>query len=100
MKVPTTPWSIATQDKVKINRQFLEEQGWVLNEEYPLFETFKHIRDSSLICSIGLYGSFSIAELHWINQTPEKQFSTMNANLTEEDYFTILRLLNVSATIR
>lgn len=96
MKQPTTEYSIAIQEQVKINRTFLEVQGWTLDEEKPLFETFKHSRNSSLVCSIGLYGDFSIVELHWMNQTPEKAFYTLNPNLTEEDYFTIINLLNIT----
>lgn len=96
MKTPTTEYSIAIQEQVKINRTFLEAQGWALEMEKPLFETFKHIKNSSLECSIGLYGDFSIAELHWMNQTPEKAFYTLNPNLTEEDYFTLIKLLNIT----
>lgn len=94
MKTPTTPFSIDVQERAKINRKFLESQGWILIKEYPLFESFEHRRNSDLVCSIGLYGSFSIHELHWMNKTPEGGFSALNSNLTEEDYFTILRLLN------
>jgi len=96
MKTPTTPFSIQAQEKIKINRKFLLSKGWVLEEEKPLYETFKHIKNSSLVCSIGLYGSFSISELHWINETPERSFFTLNPELTEDDYFTIIRLLNIS----
>lgn len=95
MKTPTTPFSIDVQERVKINRTFLESQGFSLKEEYPLFETFEHSKNGSIVCSIGLDGSFSISELHWCNQTPEKYFYTINPNLTEEDYLTIVKLLNI-----
>lgn len=95
MKTPTTPFSIDIQEKAQITRSFLEENGWILDKEYPLFETFYHIKNANLKCSIGLYGEFSITELHWINQTPESTFSAMNRELTKEDYFTIIRLLNI-----
>lgn len=96
MKEPTTPAAIAAQEKIQINRKFLESRGWVLDVEKPLFETFKHSNDELCVCSISMYGGFSIAELHWMNKTPEKEFSTMNANLVENDYDTILRLLNIN----
>jgi len=95
MKAPTTPYSIAIQETVKINREFLTKQGWELETEQPLFESYVHSKDSNLVCGIGLYGSFSISELHWCNKTPEKSFYTLNQNLTEDDYFTIIRLLNI-----
>lgn len=96
MKKPTTPYCIALQNKIQINRQFLESKGWVLNEEYPSFESFVHTKNNDLVCSIGLYGSFYIAELHWCNKTPEKVFNTINPSLTIEDYETIIKLLNLT----
>jgi len=95
MKQPTTPFSIAIQEKIQINRAFLIANGWGLTEEYPLFEKFTHSNNSNLVCSIGLYGEFSIAELHWCNKTPEKSFNTTNPNLTQDDYFKIIQLLNL-----
>lgn len=95
MKKPTTPFSIAAQNSIKINRKFLESQGWVIKEEYPLYEKFVHSKDERLICSIGLYGEFGITELHWINKTPERIFSTTNMNLSEDDYFKIIELLSI-----
>ena len=95
MKKPTTPFSIAVQDSAKINRSFLESNGWVLQKEFPLFENYTHGTNTSLVCSIGLYGEFTIHELHWLNRTPERTFSTTNSRLTEDDYFTILRLLHI-----
>jgi len=97
MKKPTTPYSIAMQEEIQINREFLESRGWVLDEEKPLFETFKHSKDENLVCSIGLYGNFSITELHWCNKTPERYFSTMNPKLTHEDYDYIVKILNIKA---
>ncbi len=96
MKNPTTPYSIDIQEKVKINRDFLVKNGWLLKEEKPLFETFQHSKNTDLVASIGLYGSFSIAELHWCNKTPERNFYTINPDLTEEDYYNIIRLLNIT----
>lgn len=96
MKEPTTPYSIDINQKIEINRIFLLSEGWELEKEYPLFETFTHPKDSRLRCSIGLYGSFSITELHWINNTPEREFQTVNSNLTKADYFKIIELLNIT----
>lgn len=95
MKTPTTPYSITVQEKAQITRKFLESQGWKLVEEKPLFESFEHTKNADLKCSIGLYGGFSIVELHWCNKTPEREFSTINNELTIDDYHTIIRLLNV-----
>lgn len=95
MKTPTTEFAIATQEKVQINRIFLLSQGWVLKEEFPLFEKFVHSKLDNLVCTIGLYGEFGISELHWCNKTPEREFYTLNPNLTESDYFTIISLLNI-----
>lgn len=93
MKTPTTGYSIDLQSKITINRDFLEKRGWVLTEEKPLYEDFKYKNNADLICSITLYGGFSITELDWINKTPTNQFSAMNPNLTEEDYHSIIRML-------
>lgn len=95
MKQPTTPYSIDVHSKRQITREFLESQGWILHEDKPLYESYKHSYDVNLRCSIGLYGGFGICELHWINQDPETQFSTGNPNLTQDDYFTIIKLLNL-----
>ncbi len=95
MKTPTTTYSIDVQEKAQITRKFLESQGWKLIEEKPLYESFEHTKNSDLKCSIGLYGEFSIVELHWCNKTPERDFSTINNNLTIDDYYTIIRLLNI-----
>lgn len=95
MKEPTTPYCISINDKRQIDRGFLLSEGWVLTEEYPLFEVFTHSKNEDLKCSIGLYGGFSITELHWLNKDPETEFSAMNPNLTKEDYHTIIRLLNI-----
>jgi hypothetical protein len=78
-----------------MTRQFLESKGWILIDEHPLFERFQHESNPNLRCFIGLYGEFSIAELHWINQTPDKEFSTINPDITPDEYNTILRLLNI-----
>ena len=96
MKEPTTPYSIDVNEKIKINLQFLLLQGWELEKEFPLFESFTHPKDNLLRCSIGLYGSFSIVELHWCNKTPEREFSTINHKLSQEDYFKIIELLNIT----
>lgn len=95
MKTPTTPYCIETQKIVQINRTFLLSKGWKLIEDYPLFEVFKHDTDENLRCSIGLYGEFSITELHWCNKTPERQFVTVNRELTIEDYDNIIKLLKI-----
>lgn len=96
MKTPTTEFSIAMQEKIQINRDFLLTQGWVLTEEKPLFERFVHSSNLNFVCSIGLYGEFSIAELHWCNKTPEKYFCALNPTLTEEDYFKIIDMLRLN----
>lgn len=95
MKIPITPYAIATQQQVQINREFLLSQGWKLKNEFPLFESFEHSKDINLICAIGLYGDFSIVELHWCNKTPERQFTTINPSLTHEDYFKIISMLRI-----
>lgn len=95
MKEPTTPYSIWVQQQIQINREFLLSQGWILKNEFPLYESFVHKSNSDFICAIGLYGDFSIAELHWCNKTPDRQFTTINPSLTQEDYFKILQLLNI-----
>jgi hypothetical protein len=95
MKTPTTEYSIDVQEKIQINREFLLSEGWRLEKEYPLYESYIHSKNSDLVCGIGLYGSFSVCELHWCNKTPEKEFTTMNPNLTKNDYFKILSLLNI-----
>jgi hypothetical protein len=95
MKIPTTPYSIALQEKWKITREFLLSEGWVLKNEYPLFETFEHSKNADLVCSIGLYGSFSLCELHWCNKTPDREFSTINSELTKDDYYQVIKLLGI-----
>jgi len=95
MKKPTTPFSIAVQNEIQINRKFLESQGWVLDKEVPLYESFKHPKHPLLVCGIGLYGEFNITELHWCNNTPERIFSTINPKLTTDDYFKIIELLSI-----
>lgn len=97
MKEPTTPHSIAMQEKVQINRAFLISEGWELKEEKSLYETFMLKSNNDIVCSIGLYGEFSISELHWCNKKPEKSFFTRNSSLTVEDYRTIIHLLNIRA---
>ena len=96
MKEATTPYSIDLQERMQINKKFLESKGWVLSKEYPLYDEFKHHKNSNLLCSISLYGGFSIVELHWCNKTPEKEFSTINPDLTKEDYENIIRLLKLN----
>lgn len=95
MKEPTTEFAKSRQKQITINRKFLLDRGWELKAEYPLSETFVHRHSELIVCSIGLHGAFSIAELHWINKTPENQFSSLNPNLTEEDYISILKMLNL-----
>jgi hypothetical protein len=96
MKEATTPYSKAIQENMQINRKFLESKGWVIKQEFPLCDQFKHSKSTDLLCSIGLYGGFSIVELHWCNKTPEKEFSTINPDLTTNDYETIIRLLKLN----
>jgi len=84
MKIPTTPYSIAIQEEIQINRTFLESEGWILKSEYPLFEEYQHSKNEDLFCNIELYGGFSIREVHWCNKTPEREFSTRNPKLTKE----------------
>ena len=77
----------------KITVDFLISQGWDINEQKPLYTSFIHSKDERLVCSIGKYSEFFIAELHWCNRTPERTFDTVNHNLTTEDYHTIIKLL-------
>lgn len=95
MKNPTTPYSIGVQETFEITHDFLLSQDWVLDEEKPLYNFYTQRNNSDMKLSIGMYGEFSITELHWINKTPERYFSTINANLKQEDYFTIIKLLNI-----
>lgn len=95
MKQPTTEYAIAMQEQVQINREFLLSQGWELKDEKPLYETFVHKSDPDVVCSIGAYGEFSIAELHWCNKTPDREFTTINPRLTTDDYFKIIDLLSI-----
>jgi len=96
MKEPTTEFCIDAVQRTSINRDFLLSQGWVLTKEYPLFEDFTHPNNSLAHCSIGLYGSFSIVEVHWCNGTPEREFSSPNnPDLTTDDYFYIIKLLRI-----
>ena len=95
MKTATTSYSIDIQKNTKITREFLESENWILKEEHPLYDTFIHSSSKNLECSVGLYGEFSICELHWCNGTPERIFSTINHKLTKEDYYKILSLLNI-----
>ena len=95
MREPTTTYSIALQQRIQINRAFLLSQGWVLKKEFPLYESFEHSTNADIICAIGMYGDFSIAQLHWCNKTPDRQFTTINPNLKAEDYFKILSLLDI-----
>jgi hypothetical protein len=100
MKQPTTPYSIDVQSKIQINREFLLAQGWVLRKELPLYESFVHSKNEDLICAIGLYGDFSICELHWCNKTPDRQFTAINPELTREDYFKIISFLNIKMPLQ
>lgn len=85
------------QNTFKIKKDFLENQGWKVIKEYPLFDEFEHTKNSSLKMFLDLYGGFGIAEYHWMNKDEViKEFSTINPKLTEEDYFTIVRLLNLN----
>lgn len=97
MKQPTTEFAMAVQEQIQINREFLLSQGWELKEEKPLYETFVHKSSPDIICSIGLYGEFSISELHWCNKTPDRTLFTINPNLTKEDYFKIIDLLSIKS---
>ena len=95
MKQATTPYSIEIQKNAQITREFLLSKGWRLIEDKPLYESFEHTKNPDLNCSISLYGGFSLVELHWCNKTPEKTFSTINPNLTIEDYDNIINLMNI-----
>lgn len=97
MKEPTTECSKHTQSTTQINREFLISQGWVLEDERPLHESFYHSKDKNVICLIGMYGGFSIHKLHWCNKTKEDGFS---GTLTKsDDYFIILKLLKLTKLI-
>ncbi len=95
MKEATTPCSIELQNNMQINRKFLEDQGWEIQNEYPLCDDYKHSKNKFLICSIGLYGHFCIYEKHWCNDESVREFSTINHKLSKEDYFKILELLAI-----
>lgn len=95
MKEPTTPYSIAVHEKRQITRTFLEKEGWKLRQEFPLYDCFEHRSDPKITCGIGLYGEFTLTQEHWLNPEPERVFTTMNPDLTIEDYRTIIRLLKL-----
>ncbi len=79
----------------RISREFLLANGWQIENEYPLVTIFK--RNGGLKCSIGKYGDFSISEYHWLNHDEiVRHFCTINHNLTQDDYWTIIKLLNIS----
>lgn len=80
----------------EITGTFLESMGWVLIETYPLYKKYEHNNNTDLILTIGAYGMFSLTELHWINKTPERVFSTIGKTLTPWDYMEILRLIGIS----
>lgn len=95
MKEPTTDFAIEAQNKIQINRGFLESEGWILEEERPLYESFTRPNSEIYRCTISMYGGFAITEYHWCNRTPERTFQTLNAELSKQDYHDILRMLNI-----
>jgi len=80
----------------RLTKDFLLSQGWEMVLGMPLFTDFKHKSNLDLVCRIGMYGEFYITELHWCNKTSERIFSTINSNLTTDDYFKILSLLRIN----
>lgn len=81
----------------KIDKEFLEYNGFILNKEYPLCQIYVHSKSDRIRCSIGRkYGHFSMSELHWCNDAVEKEFTTINPNLSKDDYFKIIQLLNIN----
>jgi hypothetical protein len=95
MKSPTTEFDIENQKQIQINRDFLISQGWELKEEYPLFENFTHPKNHLVYAAIGIHGEFSICEVHWCNGNPEREFNSLNPELTTDDYFNILKMLRI-----
>jgi len=97
MKEPTTPFAIAMMQRPNaIDRAFLLSQGWELVTEKPLFESFRHSKSpSTLRCTIGMYGEVSICELDCLSGNPDREFTTINHHLTQQDYFTIVSLLRI-----
>jgi hypothetical protein len=96
MKEATTVYQRLTAKEMQINHDFLISEGWELAEERPLYNEYKRPWHNNVICHIGLYGEFSICELHWCNKTPEKIFSTINPKLTKEDYHKIIEMLKIN----
>lgn len=95
MKQPTTEYSIAMQEAIQINHDFLISEGWEVITDKPLFNTYRHVKNADARCSIGLYGEFYICELHWCNKTPEQSFNAINPSLTKEDYHKIIDMLRI-----
>ena len=80
----------------KITVSFLRSEGWLITEEKPLHTSFSHSKNDRAKCSISVYGGFNICELHWCNDTPERQFMTTNHKLTVNDYYDIISMLALS----
>lgn len=79
----------------KLTKSFLKSQGWILTQQTPRYENFSY-GEGNIKCSLNKKGQgFSISKLHWMNKDPESYLTTHNPNITEEDYFTILKLLNI-----
>jgi hypothetical protein len=96
MKEPTTPYQQAMMDRPNaITKAFLLLNGWSIIDTFPLYEAFQHKKNTRLFAHIGMYGDFSITELHWMNDEPQKYFNTINADLITEDYNNIIRLLGI-----
>jgi len=97
MKTPTTPLSIAMMNRPNaINREFLISKGWELIMDKPLFEVYRHTKSpTTLECCIGMYGEFYLIETNYLDGKADRQFTTINAALTQQDYITIVSLLGI-----
>ena len=79
----------------EITGVWLESKVWVNLKNAPLWSSYKHQNNSNAYLTLGTYGHFSIVELHWLNQTPEKEFKVKGKSLSKKDYKEIIRLLNI-----
>lgn len=87
---------LAEYAKGPITKEFLVGIGFNVQVEYPLYTAFQHSRYGKIYCSIGKYGEFSLVEYHWCNEGDEvRAFKTINAKLTINDFYTILKLSRI-----
>ena len=92
MKTPTTEYSINVESNRQITDAFLKGLGMALEEEKPLFNTYKK---GDTHVTIGLYGELTIARKHWLNDEFDRIYSGINPDITINDFFKIVELLKI-----